>query len=153
MATLPPHLPAPLLARRAVGGDTGDVGRGGKTVVVNAWASWCGPCREETPMLVRYQEKTKDRGVVVLGLNEDHSASEARAFARDFHMSYPSVLDPDGKRFRALAKGLMSAQGLPVTFVVDTHGRFAATAAGALTENRLASLVGAARAKETATEH
>ncbi|MEV0183755.1 TlpA disulfide reductase family protein [Streptomyces sp. NPDC050625] len=117
----------------------------GKTVVVNVWASWCGPCREEAPALTRYHEKKKGQGVVVLGLNEDDSAGPARDFAREFHMSYPSVLDPGGKRFRALAKGLTTTQGLPVTFVVDPRGRIAAATSGGIDEQRLAALVAAAR--------
>ncbi|WP_427921448.1 TlpA family protein disulfide reductase [Streptomyces sp. cg40] len=142
-------------ARRSVAPDiagTGTDGRTvrlsayrGKTVVVNVWASWCGPCRQETPMLVRYQEETKGQGVVVLGLNEDDSAGDARAFARTYHMSYASLLDPDGKQFRKLAKGLVSTQGLPVTLVIDPRGRVAAATAGALSEARLTSAVTAAR--------
>ncbi|MFJ2818247.1 TlpA family protein disulfide reductase [Streptomyces sp. NPDC087294] len=117
----------------------------GRTVVVNVWASWCGPCREEAPALTRYQERTKGQGVVVLGLNEDDSAGAARAFAREYRMSYPSVLDPAGKRFRALARGLTSTQGLPVTFVIDPRGRVAATVSGGIDEKRLAALVATAR--------
>ncbi|WP_405713593.1 MULTISPECIES: TlpA family protein disulfide reductase [unclassified Streptomyces] len=117
----------------------------GKTVVVNAWASWCGPCRKETPVLVRYHRKMEGQGVVVLGLNRDGSAGAARAFAREFHMPYPSILDPGGKQLFALPKGLLSTQGLPVTLVVDARGRVAATASGALSEGRLEDLVAAAR--------
>ncbi|MGW3954147.1 TlpA family protein disulfide reductase [Streptomyces sp. NPDC004752] len=117
----------------------------GKTVVVNVWASWCGPCRKETPALTRYDEKTKSQDVVVLGLNEDDSSAAAHDFAREFHMAYPSILDPAGDRFRALARGLTTTQGLPVTFVVDRHGRVAATTAGGIDEDRLAALVAAAR--------
>ncbi|MFD7494584.1 TlpA family protein disulfide reductase [Streptomyces sp. NPDC059832] len=118
----------------------------GKTVVVNAWASWCGPCRKETPVLVGYHRKMKDQGVVVLGLNRDASANAARAFAREFHMPYPSILDPGGKQLFALPKGLLTTQGLPVTLVVDARGRVASTASGALGEGRLEELVAAARA-------
>ncbi|KPI28862.1 alkyl hydroperoxide reductase/ Thiol specific antioxidant/ Mal allergen [Actinobacteria bacterium OK074] len=117
----------------------------GRTVVVNVWASSCGPCRAETPMLVRYQKAMRDRGVVVLGLNEDASAAAARSFADDVGMSYPSLLDPDTKLFHRLARGLVSTQGIPVTLVVDTSGRVAATTAGTLTETRLTRLVSAAQ--------
>ncbi|WP_406014532.1 TlpA family protein disulfide reductase [Streptomyces sp. NBC_00984] len=122
----------------------------GKTVVVNAWASWCGPCRKETPVLVGYHRKMKDQGVVVLGLNRDASANAARAFAREFDMPYPSILDPGGKQLFALPKGLLTTQGLPVTLVVDARGRVASTASGALREGRLEELVAAARAESPA---
>ncbi|GGV89577.1 cytochrome c biogenesis protein [Streptomyces gelaticus] len=118
----------------------------GKTVVVNAWASWCESCREETPVLVRYHQKMKDQGVVVLGLNRDGTANAARAFAREFHMPYPSVLDPGGKHLLSLPKGVLSTQKLPVTLVVDERGRVAASMSGAVKEGRLEGLVAAARA-------
>ncbi|MGW2084195.1 TlpA family protein disulfide reductase [Streptomyces sp. NPDC001880] len=118
----------------------------GKTVVVSAWASGCGPCRKETPDLVRYHEKMKDQGVVVLGLNQDRSANAARAFAQESHMSYPSILDPGGAKLLLLPKGLLSTQGLPVTLVVDERRRVAATVSGPLGDGRLEGLVAAARA-------
>jgi thiol-disulfide isomerase/thioredoxin len=117
----------------------------GRTVVVNVWASWCGPCRKETSALTRYEEKAKGQGVAVLGLNEDDSSAAAHSFAHDFHMAYPSILDSAGDRFRALARGLTTTQGLPVTFVVDRHGRVAAAMAGGIDEDRLAALVDATR--------
>lgn len=116
----------------------------GRTVVVNVWASWCGSCRKETPMLASYHQKMKSKGVVVLGLNEDDSAANARAFADEFKMPYPNLLDAGGKRFRTLAKGLVSAQGLPVTLVVDPRGRVAWAVAGPLTADRLTKAVAAA---------
>jgi peroxiredoxin len=118
----------------------------GKTVVVNAWASSCEPCRKETPVLVRYHRKMEKQGVVVLGINRDRSVDAARGFAREFDMPYPSILDPGGKQFFALPKGLLSTQGLPVTLVIDARGRIAATSSVAISEGRLEGLVAAARA-------
>ncbi|MEU0626510.1 TlpA disulfide reductase family protein [Streptomyces sp. NPDC005989] len=117
----------------------------GKTVVVNAWASSCGPCRKEIPVLVRYHRKMEAQGVVVLGLNRDRYPDAARAFAREFQMPYPSILDPGGKQLFALPKGLLTTQGQPVTLVVDARGRIASTASEALDEGRLEGLVAAAR--------
>ncbi|MEV5198452.1 TlpA disulfide reductase family protein [Streptomyces sp. NPDC053720] len=117
----------------------------GKTVVVNAWSSRCEPCRKEIPVLVRYHRKMEKQGVVVLGINRDRYADEAQGFVREFDMPYPSVLDPGGKQFFSLPKGLLSTRGVPVTLVIDAGGRIAATASGPVSEGRLEGLVAAAR--------
>ncbi|MFJ2899598.1 TlpA family protein disulfide reductase [Streptomyces sp. NPDC087218] len=116
----------------------------GKTVVINAWASGCGPCRKQVSMLERYRKKAEGQGVVVLGLNRDSSPSVARAFVEGHDMSYPSLLDPAGKHLLTLPKGLLSTQGVPVTLVIDPRGRIASTASEAIGEERLADLVAAA---------
>ncbi|MFE2929731.1 TlpA family protein disulfide reductase [Streptomyces sp. NPDC059278] len=118
----------------------------GKTVVVNAWSSRCEPCRKEAPVLIRYHRKMEKQGVVVLGINRDRYVDEARDFVSEFDMPYPSVLDPGGKQFFSLPKGLLSTQGLPVTLVIDARGRIAATSSGPVSEGRLEGLVAAARA-------
>ncbi|MEW1751529.1 TlpA family protein disulfide reductase [Streptomyces angustmyceticus] len=125
----------------------------GKTVLVNGWASWCGPCRAETPLLVRAHEKLRARGVVVVGLDQDNSAADGRAFAGEFHMSYPSLLDADGKQARKLPKGVLNTQGLPFTFAVDPYGKIAAAASGQLDAHKIDALVKAAQAGTAPPSH
>ncbi|MGW7491252.1 TlpA family protein disulfide reductase [Streptomyces sp. NPDC054786] len=125
----------------------------GRTILVNGWASWCGPCRAETPLLVKIHEKLRARGVVIVGLDQDNSAANGRAFASEFHMSYPSLLDSDGKQALKLPNGVLNTQGLPFTFAIDPHGKVAAASSGQLDETRIDALVKAAQDGTAASTH
>src|SRR5579864_4963542 len=61
----------------------------GQPVLINFWASWCGPCRQETPGLVRLANDYRSRGLAVAGIAMDDSEQPAREFARSFRISYP----------------------------------------------------------------
>jgi thiol-disulfide isomerase/thioredoxin len=91
----------------------------GKPVVINFWASWCGPCREETPLLQRTWEKYQD-DLVILGVNLRDAPDNAKAFAEEFGVTYPLVVDED----QALYEQIAPIDGLPQTFFVDAEGRF-----------------------------
>jgi cytochrome c biogenesis protein CcmG, thiol:disulfide interchange protein DsbE len=97
----------------------------GKVVVLNFWASWCTPCRTETPLLQRWHKRLIDRGGTIVGVDVLDVASDARAFVREFKLTYPQLRDGDGshlKRFGVL--------GYPETVVLDRRGRIAATQRG-----------------------
>jgi thiol-disulfide isomerase/thioredoxin len=88
----------------------------GKVVLINMWASWCGPCRQEMPILDKLAKDNKD-GLVVLGVNQDEEASERDAFLKDNAVSFP-ILD-DSKHVVA---GLLKSKTQPSSYFVDRAG-------------------------------
>lgn len=100
----------------------------GGYVVLNFFASWCTPCRDEAPLLNDLHTRLGDRGTVV-GVAWNDTTSDARAFVRDYAVRYPVLRDVDGAFGRAYAIGAM-----PETFVVDPQGRIVALRRGQLTD-------------------
>ncbi len=90
----------------------------GHPVVINFWASWCVPCREEAPLLEQVSKEYRDRGVVVLGIDTQDLEAPARAFLARYGITYPNVRDPDGSVSR-----LFGATGVPETFFVSADGK------------------------------
>lgn len=88
----------------------------GKPLLVNIWATWCRPCVEEVPLLLRFRERAGDRVGVVGVLHEDEQ-DQALEFARQYGMHYPSVVDDDGKVLRAFGSGP------PITLLIDAQGK------------------------------
>lgn len=102
----------------------------GKVVVLNAWASWCDPCREESPLLQRWHRRMArgDRGVV-LGIDGLDVTSDARAFVREYDLTYPMLRDPETE-----ALNEYGVVGYPETFVIDRQGRIVAIRRGPVDE-------------------
>ena len=94
----------------------------GHPVVLNFWASWCLPCREEAGLLERKWLEYKDQGVRFIGVVIKDTPESALRFAKRFDLTYPMLFDPD----RVLARKL-GLIGLPQTFFLDAQGRFVAS--------------------------
>lgn len=97
----------------------------GKVVVLNIWASWCPPCREEAPQLTALQRRIAPLGGTVVGVAWNDSIPDARKFIADAGLDYPQLRDVDG----AFAKAY-GTKGLPETFVIDRQGRIVALRRG-----------------------
>ena len=90
----------------------------GKVVVVNFWASWCIPCRQEAPILENTWRKYKDRGVVFVGVDYVDTDKEALAFIQEFNVTYPNGPDIGTETARAYR-----IQGVPETYFVGKDGQ------------------------------
>lgn len=106
------------------GGTTSLAALRGKVAVINFWATWCAPCKTETPQFDIVYRKTKDRGVDFLGVDTKDIRSSAQSFVRDYHISYPNIYDEQGET--ALRLGNLPATALPFTVLLDRLGRVAA---------------------------
>lgn len=128
--------PVPVLEGSSVtdeGTTLSTVDHRGSILVINVWATWCDPCRDELPAFVRTAAAYEDRGVRFLGINyQDDRAAASAWIERDYAIPYPSIYDPSGES--AAAFGF---PGLPDTFFVDASGTMRFRAFGELTEAQL----------------
>ena len=98
----------------------------GKVVLLNFWATWCGPCREEMPDMQALWEKTRDKGFVILAVAADRGEKKpVVAFARELALTFPILLDPDGD-----VRNRYEVAALPMSYLIGRDGRISGRVVG-----------------------
>jgi thiol-disulfide isomerase/thioredoxin len=132
--------PAPPIAGDSVQGDTFRLSdHRNKVVLVNFWATWCGPCRREIPELIRLQERFGPRGFTVVGVSLDENsgtATRVRPFVDEHKINYPVLLAPPG-----VQDAYGGVPAIPATFLIDKQGNLAGQVEGLAQEEQLAPVI------------
>ena len=90
----------------------------GKIIVINFWASWCGPCRKEMPVLQTFHSKYENLGVSVWGVNVEQENQAGRDFLADLHLSFPIFFDSSNQ-----VSASYQVEAMPTTVIVDRNGK------------------------------
>ncbi len=138
-----PKNPSPRLAAALQSGRLSLAALRGTPVVLNIWASWCHPCREEAPILAAGWKSARRDGVLFLGLNMEDGEDTAKAFLTEFGIGYPIVRESGSAVARSFG-----ATGIPETYFLDRGGMVVAHVIGALSSKTLAAGTKAARTGE-----
>lgn len=112
----------------------------GKVVVVNHWATWCPPCREEIPMLIDYQERMEQQGIQIIGVAHD-TLEKTRIFGDQIGIDYPSLVAIAGGTELLMSHGNTHSGALPYTVVFDRSGAIAGSKMGKIDAAELDQLV------------
>ena len=135
-----PDFALPAIQGNALGKDIRLSDFSGRVVVLDFWASWCGPCKKQMPILDRVAQDYADTGVTFLGVSTDTEADAALAFLKASPVSYASVLDRTGEVSRKFG-----ITGLPTLVVIDARGRVTHNDARLVGERSVRDLIEAAR--------
>jgi cytochrome c biogenesis protein CcmG, thiol:disulfide interchange protein DsbE len=122
--------PALELPKLGGGGSAALADYRGQVVVLNFWASWCEPCRDESPLLQRWHRRMRDRGGTVLGVDMYDVTGPAQDFIDEYGLTYPMLKDKDGEGVKQFG-----VAAYPETFVIDRQGRIAAVQRGPVDED------------------
>ena len=129
--------PLPPLAGATVqGAEISPADYAGHVTVVNFWATWCGPCRQEQPALQQVWTQYRDRGVEFVGVDYRDDAAAAGAWIDEFGVTYPSVADAPGGWADDFA-----LRGAPTTYIADAAGRIRFLITGAVSPDELSSVL------------
>ena len=136
--------PAPAFTLTSTGGRTVSLSDfKGRPVVVNFWATWCGPCKLEMPWFEEFSKKYAPQGLVVLGLNQDDGIAPAEVdkAAKRIGVSYPMLMPDKDER---VSKAYGGVEYLPETFYIDRTGKVISVTAGAPSKDQMDALMATA---------
>ena len=105
----------------------------GRWVLVNVWASWCTPCRTESPALERFYDEHRGRDFTIVGIDVHDVSHDARDFVEEFGLTYPQLHDGDGQ----FAEEQLGTTGVPESFLVDPRGDVTLHSLGPVSERYL----------------
>ena len=129
---------APELSLKDVLGNLASLaGLRGQVVLVNLWATWCPPCKEEMPALQGYFEKHQDQGFVIVAINDGDPRPDVVQFVEDYHLTFPVWLDPT----YIATERAFNTSNLPSSFVIDREGIVRLRWVGGITASTLESYV------------
>jgi peroxiredoxin len=118
-ARVAPQAAAPDFTLRQIDGPNLRLGeQRGRVVMVNFWATWCGPCRIELPQLAKLHDRYRGSGFLLLAVNIDEDPNAARALAGKLGLKFPVLLDTDKK-----VVGAYDLNAMPATVLIDKDGR------------------------------
>jgi cytochrome c biogenesis protein CcmG, thiol:disulfide interchange protein DsbE len=109
----------------------------GRWVLVNFWASWCTPCKDEAPALERFQQRHGSEQFTVLGIDSNDLSGDGIEFVRSYGLSYPQLRDGDGE----FAEEDFGTTGVPENYLVDPRGRVRLAVPGPVDEEYLREVV------------
>jgi cytochrome c biogenesis protein CcmG/thiol:disulfide interchange protein DsbE len=125
-------VPTSALPRLEGGGEGSLAEYRGRWVLVNIWASWCGPCKQEAPALEEFQRQHGSPGFTVVGIDSRDLTGDGREFVRRYGLGYPQLRDGDGA-----AAHDFGTTGVPENFLVDPHGKVRLLVRGPVDEGSL----------------
>lgn len=129
--------PAPELNLTTLGGDPVSLSDYlGKVVLVNLWATWCPPCREEMPTLQAFYEKYKSDGFVLIAINQGETLPQVNPFVTEFKLTFPIWLDTGSEAGR-----VFETMNLPSSYVIDRTGRVRLMWIGGISKKNLEKYV------------
>jgi peroxiredoxin len=103
-----------------------------QVILINNWATWCPPCKDEMPFLEEYYKQHKDQGFVILGIDAGDSKGDVEAFVEDNNLTFPILLDPNNKSLIAFKNDY-----LPSSYVIDRNGTVVLAWTGPISREKL----------------
>lgn len=126
--------PAPELTLTDIRGDLHSLAEyRGQVVLVNLWATWCPPCKEEMPALQTFYRKHREDGFVIIAINDGESKEDVLQFVKDYELTFPVWLDPT----YIATDHAFNTQNLPTSFVIDRSGTIQLTWIGGISSRML----------------